>query len=126
MINTDDCLLWAGFVNKDYGYISIKRNGKWSTTPIHRALYEAERGVLPKELVVDHLCRVKRCINLEHLEAVTNQVNIQRGVFKKSTKTHCKHGHEFTEQNTILAKRGTRHCRECHKRWHREWYAKHK
>lgn len=32
---------------------------------------------------------------------------------KRAKQTHCKHGHEFTEMNTIRAKNGTRHCREC-------------
>jgi hypothetical protein len=29
--------------------------------------------------VIDHLCENKLCINPKHLEAVTQQVNIQRG-----------------------------------------------
>lgn len=127
MINTDDCLLWAGCVDrKDYGFISIKRNNKWGCTPIHRALYEAKYGVLPKHLVIDHLCRVPRCINLEHLEAVTNQENIKRGVFKQSQLTHCKQGHDFTEANTILRKNGGRGCRTCNRQWHKEWYLRSK
>lgn len=31
----------------------------------------------------------------------------------RKRQTHCVHGHEFTEANTIRAKNGTRHCREC-------------
>jgi len=38
-------------------------------------------------------------------------VNMRRG--KYATKTHCKHGHEFTEENTYHARPEWRHCREC-------------
>ena len=30
-------------------------------------------------------------------------------------KTHCKKGHEFTEENTYTSRRGVRHCRTCRK-----------
>lgn len=33
---------------------------------------------------------------------------------KKQAMTHCKHGHEFTPDNTYITKEGWRHCRACH------------
>jgi late competence protein required for DNA uptake (superfamily II DNA/RNA helicase) len=33
----------------------------------------------------------------------------------RARQTHCKRGHEFTPENTIVARNGTRHCRECRK-----------
>jgi hypothetical protein len=33
----------------------------------------------------------------------------------KAGQTHCKHGHEFTEENTYRKSNGTRACRECMK-----------
>ena len=32
---------------------------------------------------------------------------------KKKKQTHCMRGHKFTDDNTIIHKNGTRHCREC-------------
>lgn len=36
---------------------------------------------------------------------------------KNELKTHCKHGHEFTAENTILNKYGHRGCRQCLVNW---------
>jgi hypothetical protein len=125
MINTDECLLWARYTDpRGYGRVSNKVNGVWRSQPAHRALYEAQHGEVPKHLVMDHLCRVTRCINLEHLEPVTNQVNIQRGIRTAPKATHCKFGHEFTETNTINRKNGTRNCKQCQYRLYNERYAR--
>ncbi len=42
----------------------------------------------------------------------------------RRNQTHCKHGHEFTEANTIRLKSGGRHCKECNKIRAREFYRK--
>lgn len=34
--------------------------------------------------------------------------------------THCKHGHKFTTDNTIIKSSGTRKCRECAKQYLRD------
>lgn len=45
----------------------------------HRAAYEALRGPIPEDRVLDHLCRVRRCYNPWHLEIVTIGENVRRG-----------------------------------------------
>lgn len=72
----DDCWLWTGFIMWK-GYGSLKYFGKPKRA--HRLAYELVYGEVPKGLVLDHLCRNRSCVNPEHLEAVTNQVNIVRG-----------------------------------------------
>lgn len=37
----------------------------------------------------------------------------------KAKQTHCKRGHEFTEENTIRKANGTRACRECRRAYDR-------
>ena len=32
-----------------------------------------------------------------------------------ASKTHCKHGHEFTAENTAISKSGARRCRSCYR-----------
>lgn len=51
----------------------------------HGVYYERAKGPVPEGLQLDHLCRVKSCVNPNHLEAVTQEVNIQRGRCAKLT-----------------------------------------
>jgi hypothetical protein len=48
---------------------------------------------------MDHLCRVRVCVNPDHLEAVTHKVNIHRSPTHSANKTHCKHGHSLSGNN---------------------------
>lgn len=78
----------------------------------HRYAYELLVGPVPEGLVLDHLCRVRNCVNPVHLEPVTQRENIMRQL-NTGTETHCPHGHEFTPENTYVAPKGYRQCREC-------------
>jgi len=103
------CWLWvAGKHPSGYGLSTI--DGK--TTGAHRVSYTHYVGEVPNGLELDHLCRVRHCVNPEHLEAVTHAENMKRG--SRATMTHCGRGHEFTEENTYVAKgTGARNCRKC-------------
>jgi hypothetical protein len=41
-------------------------------------LYEEAYGPIPARLHIDHLCRVRRCVNPAHLDAVTSKENTHR------------------------------------------------
>lgn len=70
------CWLWQAYVNDDgYGKFRLGKN----VLTAHHAAWLLFRGPIPEGLEPDHLCRVKRCANPDHLELVTHQVNIQRG-----------------------------------------------
>ena len=72
------CWIWTGAGTKDpdgYGYATVA--GRRVTTA-HRAMYERVHGPVPRHLDVDHLCRVKLCVNPAHGEAVTRAVNLAR------------------------------------------------
>lgn len=111
-----DCWLWTGATDTGgYGLISYKGR---RCLKVHRAYLEAIGQPVPDGLTVDHLCRVHGCCNPDHLEVVTHQQNVLRGIGPtaiNAAKTHCIHGHEFTEANTIINTRGNRHCRTCAK-----------
>lgn len=58
--------------------------------PAHRVYYEREHGEVSKGLVLDHLCRMRACVNPAHLEPVTHRENIRRGKVTKSGKSAAK------------------------------------
>lgn len=97
------------------GYSQVRVNGILKMA--HIVSWQNVNGPVPEGLQLDHLCRVRNCVNPDHLEPVTQKVNILRGdsfSARKSRQTHCIHGHEFTAGNTY-DDRGGRKCRTCAK-----------
>lgn len=78
------CWVWQR-VTRGGGYGRM-HNGKGKAEQAHRVYYERRFGAIPAELDLDHLCRVRRCINPEHMEPVTRKVNIRRGCRTKVTR----------------------------------------
>lgn len=115
---TEACWIWTGATQADgYGRFFVAAG---EVTNAHRYAFELLVGPIPDGLVLDHLCRVKSCVNPDHLQAVTVAENNRRGVgfAGQHRKTHCIRGHEFTPENTYRhPKRGTRTCRECMRIW---------
>lgn len=109
---TESCWLWTGATAKGWG--QIMDAGK--CVPCHRVVYEHVNGPIPDGLQIDHLCRVRNCVNPMHLEAVTSRTNTLRGFGPSAlnaTKTHCHRGHPFTPENTRIKGPGWRMCRAC-------------
>lgn len=112
--DSGDCWLWTGRLNWA-GYASFWFDGR--TVKAHRWSYQHHVGPIPDGMQLDHLCRVRHCVNPEHLEPVTNRENSLRGIGPtaiNAAKTHCKRGHEFTPENTYRDAKG-RMCRACKK-----------
>lgn len=121
----DECWHWTGPPNTG-GYGEIRIAGR--SYRAHIVVYESKYGPVPAGLQLDHrchnldlncpgnLCAHRLCCNPAHLEAVTPSENCKRGRNGRylAERTHCAPlGHEYTEANTIIDKRGYRHCREC-------------
>lgn len=83
----------------------------------HRVSHLLHKGQIPEGLHIDHLCRRRCCVNPDHLEAVTQDVNNERVpdniADRQRAKTHCPSGHPYDELNTYWLKGGRRDCREC-------------
>ncbi len=114
---TDDCWLWLASRDRT-GYARFVMSGK--RTLVHRFAYEALVGPIPEGLELDHLCRVRHCVNPAHLEPVTPKVNVLRSeglAAINAAKVVCVNGHAFTEENTYILKSGSRvgkrACRIC-------------
>ena len=116
-----ECWIWQGRCdNKGYGVLTCRGR----IYKAHRVSYTMFIGSIPPDLVIDHLCRTRNCVNPEHMEPVSNDENIRRGAWAaltQSQKTHCVHGHPFSGDNLrvdVSRRRGRpvssrRTCKTC-------------
>jgi hypothetical protein len=107
------CIEWTGRVGHK-GYAQIRVGDRRPVA--HRVAWELERGPIPEGMVIDHLCRNRRCINVDHLEVVTPQENTLRGNTRAAYfvgRETCEHGHPWTPENTYKRKAGGRECKAC-------------
>jgi hypothetical protein len=77
-LNTETgCWEWTAARDR-YGYGQVKRTGR--VLKAHRYIYELYRGPINTNISqLDHLCRTRSCVNPEHLEPTTVQINVRRG-----------------------------------------------
>lgn len=76
------CHVWQRSLNSG-GYAQVNRGGRPQS--VVRIRYEAKYGPMPASTVPDHLCRVRACVNPDHVEPVSMAVNTQRGDCAKLT-----------------------------------------
>jgi hypothetical protein len=125
---SDDCWTWTGPISS-HGYGVFWVDGQRHAA--HRVSYRMTHGDIPQGLVIDHVChgadencpgednwcRHRACVNPDHLEAVTERVNLLRGrgvSGEAARRTHCPQGHPYDAANTVIWGK-TRRCRACRK-----------
>lgn len=119
--NKTKCIIWSAGKDKQ-GYGKIYYNKKhWRT---HRLIYFLVNGYLGNKDLVCHRCDNPSCCNIDHLFIGTPKTNMLDKVMKGrlrnqwSDKNHCKNGHEYTKENTILrigrTGKNIRSCKICY------------
>jgi hypothetical protein len=109
------CWIWTGALGGgEYGVFWYERK----QIPAHKWIYEHMRGRVNSSKQLDHLCRVRCCVNPNHLEEVTCRENLMRGntlAAMNYKKTHCIRGHELSGDNLYTYPDGKRQCRKCYR-----------
>lgn len=121
LVRSDEgCLLDTGSVDRN-GYAYAQMGGK--STRAHIKAYVEAYGPVPDGMLVGHVCHDearargecglgrcdhRRCVEPEHLKAMTNKENLQ--VLRRND---FKCGHPYTEENTYYRKDGKKTCRIC-------------
>src|SRR5438128_4038158 len=94
-VTESGCWRWTGKIKPNgYGVFWWRKQERYA----HRVAYELWKGSIAAGLRVDHLCRVRSCVNPDHLELVTPHTNVLRGVSlsaQNAKKTHCPRGHLY-------------------------------
>jgi hypothetical protein len=122
-VSETGCWVYPGSLNGG-GYCQASFNGK--KYMVHRFMYELTYGMkINPKLVVCHECDNPRCCNPEHLWIGTEKQNMRDAADKRrwsrQRKTHCKRGHEYTPETSVIRiQRGrpARNCLLCNKLLH--------
>lgn len=127
------CWEWLGALKgqppNDYAsYCENVTTGDYKTCMAHRFAYTMLMGEPPKGMDLDHRCRMPRCVNPLHLDAVPHAVNMDRGISgDRARQTHCLRGHPLSGTNLGRVKNrqrsnGGRFCKRCAQDAKRRWY----
>lgn len=96
----DGCIICTSHSPNADGYIRLYsgKDVKKRYEMLHRLTYRKYRGEIPEGYEVDHLCRVRKCCNPEHLQILT--------VSAHKSKTNKERYKERTEQIIYAMKCG--------------------
>jgi hypothetical protein len=115
---SNDHWLWNGFANKSgYGIVNLNDSKYYA----HRVFYTIFIDSIPEGLHIDHLCRVRNCVNPAHLEAVTQLENNMRIEGNLAVTERHNSYHAKNKSNFYIAFGGGLRCKECRKEYMRRY-----
>lgn len=122
----DGCWIWkAALFPNGYGHFKTKEKDNLS----HRFAWELQNGKIPEGMILLHSCDTPACVRVSHLKLGTSAENSEDMVKKGrqtiyygkdhpsfgKRSTHCKKGHEMTDENTVMTDGGkARRCKTCY------------
>lgn len=110
---------WPMDTRRKDGYATFGDRSTLGELYTHRICYLLTRGSIPENHEVDHLCRVRNCVNPLHLRACLLVENRPGPGFK----TACWRGHPLSGDNLYVnPNTGVRNCRECVRAANRAWH----
>jgi len=126
---TSKCLPWHKSLN-EHGYGQTFVDGKHAKA--HRAVWAEANGPIPEGMVIDHKCHNeaanagecaggftcshRACVNLDHLQLISQSENILLGLHSIDVKEACPQGHSYNDKrNIMIRKSGKRECAECNR-----------
>lgn len=120
----DDCWEWQGPLSRGgYGITHLK---SMSTVQVHRLSYSVMVGPIPTGLVIDHLCKNRKCVNPNHLEPVTDRENVYRAnpsaVQMNVDENRCANGHIYTDVKPEVDR--SRRCMTCRREAYKRYNSK--
>lgn len=103
-----------------YSQIGWQQGGKTFTRLGHRVAWEAVHGPIPEGMTLDHVCRNKPCVNVDHLRLLTNSENGRRNWKDYPMGQICVRGHPGPR----VIVRGRNRCPDCWKIYQQTYYRK--
>lgn len=105
-------------VNRDgHLFVSLCKEGKPKHWYVHTLVLTAFVGSRPDGMECLHRDGDPTNNRVENLRWNTSSQNkldsVRHGTHVQARKTHCPHGHEYSEENTYIDPDGYRHCRTC-------------
>ena len=101
--------LWVGHCNPK-GYGTINREG---FRLAHRYSYYYYNGEFDLNMTVEHICKIRNCVNPKHLTLLTHAENCAGAYNVNRNKTHCLNGHLLSGDNLYNNKYNKRNCKKC-------------
>ena len=96
--------------------------GKSHMVLVHRVAWEAKFGPIEDGMTVDHMCKQRRCCNVEHLRLLSNYENARRTMGRDWPIGRCVAGHPNSE--SYVQPNGRRLCHPCNRAAQARYQAK--
>jgi HNH endonuclease len=96
-----------------YAQIGWAVGGKTVVNLCHRVLWHHFYGPIPPDMTVDHLCRNRLCVDIDHYRLLPNLENARRTEGRGWPLGQCRNGHD-NERYWYQPTNGTKgHCKAC-------------